>query len=104
MMLEMREEMKTIKAMFSRSGGLETYAQVISKPGTKSNTPSPRKVESAEEKEKKRREDAKFELVLTAEGASKDVKKNIAGTESKEITKRCQEAVSKSNIEGNNPF
>jgi hypothetical protein len=104
MMLEMREEMKTIKAMFSGSDGPETYAQVISKPkpGTKSNTPSRRKVESAEEKEKKRREDAKFKFVLTAEGTSEEVEKNIAGTDSKEIIKRCQEAVSKSNIERSN--
>jgi hypothetical protein len=44
-----------------------------------------------------------LEVVLTAEGATDEIRKKVAATEPKEITRRRQEAVEKSKIKGEKP-
>jgi hypothetical protein len=92
-----RKDLKETKATIKPAKSWTEIAKAQSSPEqvhVKQNTDAPKR----QEQEKLRQACAKLAIVLTTTSASKEIRNQIASMHEKEITKRCQQAITESTL------
>jgi len=86
------ENFKALETSIKTTLTAKTYAQAAG--------PSPidKKIQNRQQQEKHRQENAKYEVLLTAKGATEEVNQKLSTTRNPEITAKCQQAIEAANI------